>query len=446
MIGEYLLNKSLHKKKEVAYVLSEDSGYFMIHETDEGYDYTFYNEDYQELDGGVYDNPDVSLAEAIEDILNDAGIAIETIEETGYEQLEQNIEESEEKELLDYAVQESKRQLKEGDIRLTSEVYHKEKALGGMSRADIEEIVLSQAQIILDELGLHDEVKLVGARVYGSRSREGLYRPDSDVDVALSYQGPISEDSLFNYLKEDELYVKGIPIDINPISKVKSGTLPEYLERAEYYLDEKEIEQFARQIDSFGRLYGDWYVDKTMGQDEAVDAITDDILQRKTGYLNDYLKKVIEISENEGDIKKAEDMLVQMDKLEKLSIFDKEPEPIPKVSFYVAECSEFPSLGEYHEGLTLNEAIEIYEKIPDERLHAIKGIGIELHLPEEHLYSGKCDLIAGGRVCREIINAVPFYRENREIRKAVRYLEKYFDKKAKLTLTNPKKSEQAPRL
>ena len=446
LIGEYLLNKSLHKKKEVAYVLSEDSGYFMIHETDEGYDYTFYNEDYQELDGGVYDNPDVSLAEAIEDILNDAGIAIETIEETGYEQLEQNIEESEEKELLDYAVQESKRQLKEGDIRLTSEVYHKEKALGGMSRADIEEIVLSQAQIILDELGLHDEVKLVGARVYGSRSREGLYRPDSDVDVALSYQGPISEDSLFNYLKEDELYVKGIPIDINPISKVKSGTLPEYLERAEYYLDEKEIEQFARQIDSFGRLYGDWYVDKTMGQDEAVDAITDDILQRKTGYLNDYLKKVIEISENEGDIKKAEDMLVQMDKLEKLSIFDKEPEPIPKVSFYVAECSEFPSLGEYHEGLTLNEAIEIYEKIPDERLHAIKGIGIELHLPEEHLYSGKCDLIAGGRVCREIINAVPFYRENREIRKAVRYLEKYFDKKAKLTLTNPKKSEQAPRL
>ena len=110
----------------------------------------------------------------------------------------------------------------------------------GRSRADIEETVLSQAQIIVDELGLHNEVELIGARVYGSRSREGLYRPDSDVDVALSYQGPISEDSFFNYLKEDMLYVKEIPIDINPISKTKSGTLPEYLERAEYYLDEKE--------------------------------------------------------------------------------------------------------------------------------------------------------------------------------------------------------------
>ena len=258
LIGEYLLNRSLHEKKEAAYVISGDSGYFMIHETDGGYDYTFYNEDYRELDGGVYDNPDVSLAEAIEDILNDAGIAIATIEEIGYEQLEQNIEESEEKELLHYAVQESKRQLKGGDIRLTSEVYYKEKSLEGRSRADIEETVLSQAQIIVDELGLHNEVELIGARVYGSRSREGLYRPDSDVDVALSYQGAISEDSFFNYLKEDMLYVKEIPIDINPISKTKSGTLPEYLERAEYYLDEKEIEQFAEQIDTFGRLRGDW--------------------------------------------------------------------------------------------------------------------------------------------------------------------------------------------
>ena len=43
-----------------------------------------------------------------------------------------------------------------------------------------------------------------------------------------------------------------------------------------------------------------------------------------------------------------------------------EAEYIVKVDFYVAECSEFPSLGEYHEGLTLDEAIKIYEKIPEE--------------------------------------------------------------------------------
>lgn len=68
LIGEYLLSKSLYQKKEVAYLLP-DNGYFMIHETDGGYDYTFYNHEFKELDGGVYDNPEVSIAEATEDIL-----------------------------------------------------------------------------------------------------------------------------------------------------------------------------------------------------------------------------------------------------------------------------------------------------------------------------------------------------------------------------------------
>ena len=372
LIGEYLLDKSLHDKKEAAYILSADKGYFLIHETDEGYDYTFYDQEYQELDGGIYDNLDVSLKEAIEDILNDAGETIENIKETDYEKLEQEIEEAEEAGLLESVIQESKRRLQEGDVALTSEVYYEEKSLNGMSRADIEEIVLSQAQIILDELGLHDEVELIGARVYGSRSREGLYRPDSDIDVALSYEGTISEDTFFNYLKEDMLYARNIPIDINPIRKEKSET--------------------------------------------------------------------------ESDVKKGKDMFIQMEKLERLSIFEREPETIPEVDFYVAECSEFPTLGEYYDGLTLAEAIAIYEKIPGERLNGVKGIGIDLHFPDDDMYSGKCDLLAGGRICREMLDAVPRYKENREVRKAVKYLENHFNKKEELSLSKPKKQEQAPRL
>ena len=38
------------------------------YQTEEGYDYTFYDQEYQELDGGVYDNLDVSLTEAAEDM------------------------------------------------------------------------------------------------------------------------------------------------------------------------------------------------------------------------------------------------------------------------------------------------------------------------------------------------------------------------------------------
>lgn len=445
LIGEYLLDKSLHDKKEAAYILSADKGYFLIHEMDEGYDYTFYDQEYQELDGGIYDNLDVSLKEAIEDILNDAGETIENIKETDYEKLEQEIEEAEEAGLLESVIQESKRRLQEGNVALTSEVYYEEKSLNGMSRADIEEIVLSQAQIILDELGLHDEVELIGARVYGSRSREGLYRPDSDIDVALSYEGTISEDTFFNYLKEDMLYARNIPIDINPIRKEKSGTLPEYMQRAEYYLDEMEIKNFAIEVDSLARSHDNLYVYKTMSREEAADAITEDILHKKSDYIKDFLKAT-EKSETESDVKKGKDMFIQMEKLERLSIFEREPETIPEVDFYVAECSEFPTLGEYYEGLTLAEAIAIYEKIPGERLNGVKGIGIDLHFPDDDMYSGKCDLLAGGRICREVLDAVPRYKENREVRKAVKYLENHFNKKEELSLSKPKKQEQAPRL
>ena len=445
LIGEYLLDKSLHDKKEAAYILSADKGYFLIHEMDEGYDYTFYDQEYQELDGGIYDNLDVSLKEAIEDILNDAGETIENIKETDYEKLEQEIEEAEEAGLLESVIQESKRRLQEGNVALTSEVYYEEKSLNGMSRADIEEIVLSQAQIILDELGLHDEVELIGARVYGSRSREGLYRPDSDIDVALSYEGTISEDTFFNYLKEDMLYARNIPIDINPIRKEKSGTLPEYMQRAEYYLDEMEIKNFAIEVDSLARSHDNLYVYKTMSREEAADAITEDILHKKSDYIKDFLKAT-EKSETESDVKKGKDMFIQMEKLERLSIFEREPETIPEVDFYVAECSEFPTLGEYYEGLTLAEAIAIYEKIPGERLNGVKGIGIDLHFPDDDMYSGKCDLLAGGRICREMLDAVPRYKENREVRKAVKYLENHFNKKEELSLSKPKKQEQAPRL
>lgn len=55
-------------------------------------------------------------------------------------------------------------------------------------------------------------------------------------------------------------------------------------------------------------------------------------------------------------------MFIQMEKLERLSIFERKPETIPEVDFYVVECSEFPTLGEYYDGLTLAEAIAIYEK------------------------------------------------------------------------------------
>ena len=45
--------------------------YFSIQETEGGYDYSIYDKDYNLLDGGVYDDPDISIYEAMDNIVED---------------------------------------------------------------------------------------------------------------------------------------------------------------------------------------------------------------------------------------------------------------------------------------------------------------------------------------------------------------------------------------
>ena len=54
---------------QIAYQIGKQ--YFTIQTAEDGYDYTFYNEDYQEDDGGIYDNPTIYVDEAASDILED---------------------------------------------------------------------------------------------------------------------------------------------------------------------------------------------------------------------------------------------------------------------------------------------------------------------------------------------------------------------------------------
>lgn len=53
------------------YAVSIPEGYVCIQKCDEGYDYSIYTKEYELKDGGVYDNPDISIIEALKDILSD---------------------------------------------------------------------------------------------------------------------------------------------------------------------------------------------------------------------------------------------------------------------------------------------------------------------------------------------------------------------------------------
>ena len=69
--------------------------------------------------------------------------------------------------------------------------------------------------------------------------------------MVVSYTGNIREDDFFNVLHEDEMKIGGLPVDINPISTEITGSLEAYMEQAEQYLDNKEVEKLAADIDTF---------------------------------------------------------------------------------------------------------------------------------------------------------------------------------------------------
>ena len=57
-------------ENEKAYLLG-DKYYISIQSCDDGWDYTIYNLDYSEFDGGQLDNPEMNIDEAVQAILED---------------------------------------------------------------------------------------------------------------------------------------------------------------------------------------------------------------------------------------------------------------------------------------------------------------------------------------------------------------------------------------
>ena len=144
-------------------------------------------------------------------------------------------------------------------------------------------------------------------------------------------------------------------------------------------------------------------------------------------FIRDTTKDLLDAGEKaEGILKWLEETPVATTALEtrgkelrdKVSAFTGIPiEPEATISFYVAECSEFPTMGEFHDGMTLEEAFHLYDQIPAERMNGIKGIGFELHDGSE--YDGQYPLMEAGRVDEELINMVQHYKDSPLVQQAI---------------------------
>lgn len=341
------MKKTLESEQETELAFSIADRFISIQEVEGGYDYSIMGADYKEIDGGIYDNPDVTIKEALHDILEDLK------SQPDYNGAKGNIQREDELIPIDYnglieKAEEANRIIPENtpssvvaDFKAkTNELFHD---ISEMNPAEIEETIKCHVQAKIDEYDI--DAVIVDVAVVGSRCR-GLEQEESDLDVVVELSTNEREDDLFNAFNEDGLHIGSVKVDINPIASQRTGTLETYLPQVEAYLisvREAREQEAAQKI------------------------------QQTSGHNVQRSEKEIE------------------------------------VTLTVAECGEFHNLGEFYENIpTVEEAIAIWKQIPPERMNGIPAIGIHVHRPGEESYmDDEIDLFSGKRIDLEILDHIP---------------------------------------
>lgn len=232
------MKKTLESEQETELAFSIADRFISIQEVDGGYDYSIMGTDYKEIDGGIYDNPDVTIREALHDILEDLK------SQPDYNGAKGNIQREDELIPMDYdglmeKAEEANRIIPEStpssvvaDFKAkTGELFHD---ISEMNPEEIEETVKCHVQAKIEEYDIN--ATIVDVAVTGSRCR-GLEHEGSDLDVVVELSTAEREDDLFNAFNEDGLHIGEVKVDINPITAQRTGTLESYLPQMEEYLE-----------------------------------------------------------------------------------------------------------------------------------------------------------------------------------------------------------------
>ena len=232
------MKKTLESEQETELAFSIADRFISIQEVDGGYDYSIMGADYKEIDGGIYDNPDVTIREALHDILEDLK------SQPDYNGAKGNIQREDELIPMDYdglmeKAEEANRIIPEStpssvvaDFKAkTGELFHD---ISEMNPEEIEETVKCHVQAKIEEYDIN--APIVDVAVTGSRCR-GLEHEGSDLDVVVELSTAEREDDLFNAFNEDGLHIGEVKVDINPITAQRTGTLESYLPQMEEYLE-----------------------------------------------------------------------------------------------------------------------------------------------------------------------------------------------------------------
>lgn len=203
--------------------------YISIQTCTDGYDYSIYDEGYRLLDGGIYDNPDISIREALHEIITDvketmldsqAGAYFQEDEAAAidYDELQEKVELREQEEIAERVGNRTEQESVAEAFRVKTLEHFK--PLGNQALDDVEKTAYAHIQSVIDANEL--DASVVDVVVSGSRCR-GLEQAGSDLDIVVEYKGFIREDDLFSALNEDGLMIVCVKVDINPITEERTG-------------------------------------------------------------------------------------------------------------------------------------------------------------------------------------------------------------------------------
>lgn len=315
---------------------------------------------------------------------------------------------SERKDFFEERFERTERQKKIiADFREKTEKYFH--PVEGMNAAEVEERV--RKYLMNTTIGQNLLIQIGEVVVYGSRCR-GTEKTDSDIDIVFEYKGDIREDDLFNLFHEDRLSVGIHKVDINPIKEDKSGNIAEFLQQATIYMESEmafsigdryiyiqdgtEGYDYTIYGSDMKEIDGGVYDDPDISIYEALDEIVADLREYPDGNIV------------KGNVKEYTPLVpINLEEFEEA--VERSQHVPPEITFTVAECGEFHSLGRYRDDISnVEEAIAVWKEYQKGSLNGIPSIGIQIHKPgQSEMEDMQVDLVFGKTIDLDMLRYYP---------------------------------------
>ena len=332
---------------ELAYEVGER--YFAIQRTEEGYDYSFYDEDFRLMDGGVYENDEISIEEAAEELLEDEGWTGERI--CGdYDQLMEKVKEMDEVVMAEI-------QKSQGEYKPLAKVEELEEANYNMidnvlnNMSSKKEPYLEYFATECDEfhdMGAYEKSTDVNqiAAVY-EKYRENPETAYLGCSMGIIYRDPedsyydeaefaiVKGNTVFGNLMDDVRFYGELALVREGIEKIHEA-LPDYKYvpmrdvREAMYPEKMTTEQLAEALDEIAEAFDPYeYRDNVEMGENTVQEV---MLDLRSGNIHSYISYLKDIVDEECDQSVRAGILI-----ERLKAYEpelpKELEPMVYVNF-----------------------------------------------------------------------------------------------------------------